>query len=320
MNILLLSDTHGYLSQYLHILKLYSPQIDLIIHLGGDDGDIMELKHWLPTHDIIGLSGVDINGYHDSYKYDKQKILTIENKKILCTYGHSYQVLHDLTHLQIEAEKQNVDIVLYGQTHKNKHELINNIHYICPGSLFHSKSEGAVPSIAFVKIAASQTDIECKFIDCSDITYKNMNDKQIIERVALALHTVPHEYRDVITFLYYWGLSKTDIALLFGRSIKTIYLQQAIGFKILFSCLRQEIPIHDEKFVELLRQACIQESAMDLSEMEVEINSIADMQIPPDIQIPPFKKIIEYKRPIYLKIYQALKYNYYRIYEMFQKM
>ena len=316
MDILLLSDTHNYLTEYLHILKLYSSQFDLIIHLGGDDGDIMRLEHWFPTHDIIGLPGIDIDDYCHIDKFDEhdmQKIITIGNKRILCTYGYSYQTLNDLTNLQIDAEKQNADIVFYGQTHINNHEIINNIHYICPGSLFYPKPEGASPSIALVKIDDSQSNIECKFIDCSDITYKNINDKQIVERVALALHTVPHEYRDIITFFYYMKLSKADIALLFNRPIKTIYQQQAMGLKILFSCLNQQIPINDEKYIELLNQACIQESAMEVAEIEVKIDSLAD------IQLPPLEKI-ELKKPIYLKLYQALKYNYYRIYEMFHKM
>ena len=129
MKILVLSDTHGKINFAVDMIKKQNP--DMIIHLGDLVRDAEDL---LTVFKDIKMENVA--GNNDFYiKMPSEKIIIIQNKKILLTHGHNYKIKHGLDDLIIKGQKEEVDIVLFGHTHRTYESIENNILYFNPGSL-----------------------------------------------------------------------------------------------------------------------------------------------------------------------------------------
>ena len=61
--------------------------------------------------------------------------VTIRDKKIMITHGHSYKAKLTKLFMANYAKEQCCDIVCYGHTHYQKDEIINGVRLINPGSL-----------------------------------------------------------------------------------------------------------------------------------------------------------------------------------------
>lgn len=118
----LISDTHGLLrEEVISNLK----DCDLILH-AGDIGkiDVIEkLNKIANTKAILGNVDKNINSNN------------ILNEKIIEVMGKRVYLIHDISKISIDVKKENIDIVVYGHSHKSNIYEKDKILYINPGSV-----------------------------------------------------------------------------------------------------------------------------------------------------------------------------------------
>ena len=122
MRIGIISDTHGLLRKELeNKLK----DCDLIVHCGdiGKQEVIDKLSELGKVELIKGNVDKDI----DISLAPKDKIIEVMNKRIY--------LIHNIAELNIDLYKGNIDIVMYGHSHKAKIYDEEGILYINPGSV-----------------------------------------------------------------------------------------------------------------------------------------------------------------------------------------
>lgn len=122
MRIGIISDTHGLLRKELeNKLK----DCDLIVHCGdiGKQEVIDKLSELGKVELIKGNVDKDI----DISLAPKDKIIEVMNKRIY--------LIHNIAELNIDLYKGNIDIVMYGHSHKSKIYKEDGILYINPGSV-----------------------------------------------------------------------------------------------------------------------------------------------------------------------------------------
>lgn len=118
----LISDTHGLLRKEV-VEKLRG--CDLIIH-AGDIGKIEvveKLKDIAQTELVKGNCDKNI----DSNIMPEEKIIEVSGKRIY--------LIHDIGKLKVDFKRENIDIVVYGHSHKKNIYEENGIIYINPGSV-----------------------------------------------------------------------------------------------------------------------------------------------------------------------------------------
>jgi len=129
MEIAVLSDTHGDLAD----IKLFLEKVkgvDAIIHLGDYVSDGEYIRKYYNGR-FIGVKGNCDFGGKDS----EEVITNICGKKFFITHGHRYNVKFSLLNIKYKAMSEEIDVVLFGHTHKVFHDIIDNTLFINPGSL-----------------------------------------------------------------------------------------------------------------------------------------------------------------------------------------
>ena len=131
MLILVISDTHGRITNAVNIIEKLKP--DYILHLGDVVRDVEDLEAIFPSKDIIAVSGN--NDFWASAKYSAtERLLDLDGKKIFMCHGHTYGVKRDNARVIHKARTLGADIALYGHTHSAYNENHNGLHVINPGS------------------------------------------------------------------------------------------------------------------------------------------------------------------------------------------
>lgn len=156
MLVAIVSDTHRN-NFYINKVKNVIEKADVLIHLGDNTADC----------DILNASfkGMvyGVSGNCDYFtKYPVEEVIEIEDKKVLITHGHEYEVKYGLGALINRAKELNVDAALFGHTHEALIEEYENIKFINPGSA--SLPRGRKNSIAFMEIEDGKP-IEAYFYD-----------------------------------------------------------------------------------------------------------------------------------------------------------
>lgn len=64
-----------------------------------------------------------------------ESLIEIEDKKILLTHGHLYNVKYGLNELISYAKKLNVNMCIFGHTHEAFYQKLEGIEFINPGAL-----------------------------------------------------------------------------------------------------------------------------------------------------------------------------------------
>lgn len=116
----LISDTHGLLRK-----KVVDTLNDcnLIIH-AGDIGKYEVIENLKKICSVEFIRG---NCDKDKEIAQEDRIVEIDNKRIY--------LIHDISKLNINLEEENIDIVVYGHSHKSNIYDDNGILYINPGSV-----------------------------------------------------------------------------------------------------------------------------------------------------------------------------------------
>lgn len=122
MRIGIISDTHGLLRKE---VENQLKDCDLIVHCGdiGKQEVIDKLSELGKVELIKGNVDKDI----DISLAPKDKIIEVMNKRIY--------LIHNIAELDIDLYKENIDIVMYGHSHKSKIYKEDGILYINPGSV-----------------------------------------------------------------------------------------------------------------------------------------------------------------------------------------
>ena len=116
----LISDTHGLLRKEV-ITNLND--CDLIIHT-GDIGKIEVIESLKKISYVEYIRG----------NCDKDKNIAKEDK-IIDVYNNRIYLIHDISKIKVDLKKENIDIVIYGHSHKHNIYEDDGILYINPGSV-----------------------------------------------------------------------------------------------------------------------------------------------------------------------------------------
>lgn len=145
MKIAVISDTHR-VNKYIDIAKKYIKKCNILIHLGDNIEDVERL-----TEDFRGIV-YSVKGNCDfSSKYPSEQVIEIEGKKIFITHGHNYGVKYSLNNIYYRAKELEVDIVLFGHTHKALIVEEDGIILMNPGSI--SLPRNCDRSIGYIEIS-----------------------------------------------------------------------------------------------------------------------------------------------------------------------
>ena len=129
MKILVLSDSHGNVSNMAAAVEQSAPR--MIFHLGDCWRDAEKLHDLFPD---IPLEQVPGNcDYRPSEP--AEKLLFVEDKRILLCHGHTYGVKQSLLTAGYAAEEQNLDLFLFGHTHKPLVDMRGKTLFLNPGSI-----------------------------------------------------------------------------------------------------------------------------------------------------------------------------------------
>ncbi len=151
MKLLVFSDSHGSLSAMKRAVSLHR-DASYILFLGDGVRDAEALAE--TVRDIPVLI---VRGNCDFYEidYPAERILTLNNRRILMTHGHMYGVKGGYGALLQRGRKEGVDIVLSGHTHIPKSEYISDeqgdIYFMNPGSARPTSSSDGRYGIVFLE-------------------------------------------------------------------------------------------------------------------------------------------------------------------------
>lgn len=153
MKILIVSDTHRKDENLKEVIKR-SGRLDMLIHLGDAEGS----EHLIMSCLNEGCEPYMVLGNNDFFSsLDKEKEIMIGRYKTLLTHGHYYNVSVGAEALKSEARARDVDIVMYGHTHRPYYEVDKkkgekDLIVINPGSLSYPRQDGHRPSYMLMEL------------------------------------------------------------------------------------------------------------------------------------------------------------------------
>lgn len=130
MKVLVLSDSHGNLSNMIRAVERESPR--MILHLGDcwRDGERLHDRFpELPFEQVYG----NCDFLRDARK--AEKLLYLGDKRALMCHGHTYGVKQSLLAAGLAAEEKDLDLFLFGHTHKPLVDMRGKTLFLNPGSI-----------------------------------------------------------------------------------------------------------------------------------------------------------------------------------------
>ena len=148
MKILVLSDSHGNLSNMIQAVETSSPR--MIFHLGDCWSDGEKLRDHFPDIPFEQVPGnCDFRSVEPN-----EKLLFVSDKRILLCHGHTYGVKQSLLTAGYAAEEQELDLFLFGHTHRPLVDCRGKTMFLNPGSI----GDYRVPSYGIVTIKNGKLD------------------------------------------------------------------------------------------------------------------------------------------------------------------
>ena len=129
MKILVLSDSHGNVSNMAAAVEQSAPR--MIFHLGDCWRDAEKLHDLFPDIPLEQVPG------NCDYRTSEpaEMLLFVEDKRILLCHGHTYGVKQSLLTAGYAAEEQNLDLFLFGHTHRPLVDRRGKTLFVNPGSI-----------------------------------------------------------------------------------------------------------------------------------------------------------------------------------------
>ena len=146
MRILIVSDTHRH-EENLEIVLQREKNLDMLIHLGDSEGseDYIRTIAECPCY-IVKRN----NDYFSDLNRDIK--MTIGKYRVLLTHGHHYYVSLGTETIISEGRAQDMDIVMFGHTHRPLVDIREDITVLNPGSLSYPRQEGRIPTYIMMTI------------------------------------------------------------------------------------------------------------------------------------------------------------------------
>ena len=134
MRILVLSDSHGRLSPMEAAVEAVRPQ--RIFHLGDGWDDARELCRRYPATPLHQVAGnCDFRP-----AAPEEEALLLDGLRILLCHGHRFGVKQSLLQAGYAAEERDLDLFLFGHTHRPFHDRRGKCAFLNPGSIGYSGS------------------------------------------------------------------------------------------------------------------------------------------------------------------------------------
>lgn len=140
MKVLIVSDTHGHMTNLRECVRRVSP-IDMLIHCGDVEGQEEEIRSLASCETHI------VSGNNDYFsRLPREDEFLIGAHKVFLTHGHNYGVSMGVDRIVDEAGARGADIVMFGHTHRPLDEKVDGVRVLNPGSLSYPRQEGRRPS------------------------------------------------------------------------------------------------------------------------------------------------------------------------------
>lgn len=130
MKVLICSDSHTRLNYFQEVMELEKPE--LVIFAGDHSTDALDISL---IYEEIPFKIVRGNTDFSDRKTDDEIKFEINGKKIFLTHGHLQRVKSSLNELEIRAKEEEVDICIFGHTHRELEIEKDGILYLNPGAL-----------------------------------------------------------------------------------------------------------------------------------------------------------------------------------------
>lgn len=146
MKILIVSDTHRK-TEYLEMVLEREKPLDLLIHLGDIEGDEDYIR-------VIAECPIEAVAGNNDFFTDLpgECVIQIGKYKALLTHGHYYYVNTGIRHIKREAIARNIDIAMFGHTHRPFIEQDDEGIVLNPGSISYPRQEGRRPSYIVMEL------------------------------------------------------------------------------------------------------------------------------------------------------------------------
>lgn len=152
MKIVVASDNHGNINAIRKIV-IDNPDGDYYWHLG--DSCVEDIDTLRPF--------ISVRGNNDySPLLPNQRIFELEGHRILLIHGHRY-IMWNLDYLYEYAKQIQCDVVLYGHTHIYDDRVIDDIHFINPGSCTHNRN-GEEPTYCIIELKNKDIRVYKRFV------------------------------------------------------------------------------------------------------------------------------------------------------------
>ena len=146
MKILVVSDTHGHTKNLERVLEKVG-DIDLFIHCGDLEGGEDYIRA------LVDVPCYMVAGNNDWFsELQREMEISVDDYRIWITHGNNYGASMGPERLLEEAAARNVDVVMYGHTHRPLIEYQDNIVIVNPGSLSYPRQNGRKPSYLIMEI------------------------------------------------------------------------------------------------------------------------------------------------------------------------
>ena len=146
MKILVVSDTHGHTKNLERVLEKVG-DIDLFIHCGDLEGGEDYIRA------LVDVPCYMVEGNNDWFSdLQREMEISVDDYRIWITHGNNYGASMGPERLLEEAAARNVDVVMYGHTHRPLIEYQDNIVIVNPGSLSYPRQNGRKPSYLIMEI------------------------------------------------------------------------------------------------------------------------------------------------------------------------
>ena len=149
MKILVLSDSHGNIPYMVRAVEAESPR--MIFHLGDCWRDAERLQASFPEIPLCQVPGnCDYRFYGPA-----EQILDLEGKRILLCHGHTYNVKQSMLPAAYTAEEKDLDLFLFGHTHRPRGDRRGKTWFLNPGSI----NDSLRPTYGVITLTAQQLDV-----------------------------------------------------------------------------------------------------------------------------------------------------------------
>lgn len=155
MKILVLSDSHGNISNMAAAVERTAPH--MILHLGDCWRDAEKLQDDFPDIPMEHVPGnCDFRPEEPA-----EKLLFLADKRVLICHGHTYGVKSSLLTAGYAAEEKNLDLFLFGHTHRPLVDMRGKTTFLNPGSIGDYRQ----PVYGVVTIENGKLDARTFFLD-----------------------------------------------------------------------------------------------------------------------------------------------------------